>query len=111
MNREWLAAFLRAKLATNREVFVVDPLDFDPSIAALKSAADTASKLVSAPTLRLLLDYCENPNWWHMSFEEYAAAIFYGREPQEKELLFDLLPEALDRISADRLGLGHIYRE
>lgn len=123
--REVFAAELRKKLETNRTTFVVDKWMFEAGSAGVnKRFIETASsedapadesipesdlrqKLVTAAALRIMLDYCESN--WPMGFVEYCAGMFQGRLPAPGECAFDLLPDARERVSADRLGLGHIY--
>ncbi len=117
-------------LASRRDVFVIDRFAFEPfssdgyvdagervvmvddPSATIGSAGMThginEQKKVSAACIKLLLDYCEEPAWT-MSLPEYCAGIFHGRELQPGETAFDLLPDVQERLSADRLGFGHIY--
>jgi hypothetical protein len=127
-DRAEFATELRLKLNSRRDVFVIDRHMFEPQESDSgehatemqrrlvghpypdKNGAEpdrNVTKQVSAATLRLLLDYCESA--WDMDFVSYCAGIFHGRTPREDETAFDLLPDVQSRISADRLGLGHIY--
>lgn len=110
------ASELRHHLDTHRHDFVVDEMMFEPSeryAHRLLSYAQGSEKrggthkLVSAACLKLLLDYCEGD--WPMDFVSYCAGIFHGREPKPDETAFDLLPDVRKRVTADRLGFGHIY--
>jgi hypothetical protein len=114
--KQLFAAKLQQQLDSRRDVFVVDSFLFEPfdsdndrSVVQDVSTAATrgVQKTVSAACLKLLLDYCESA--WDMPFVDYCAAVFHGREPREGETAFDLLPDVRQRVSADRLGLGHIY--
>lgn len=109
---------LRRKLATRRDVFIVDRYFFekqseDPAvidgrkIGYTDNSAHGPSKKISPATLRLMLDYCESD--WPMDFVTYCAGMFQGRLPNEGETAFDLLPDVQNKMSADRLGFGHIY--
>jgi len=102
-----LAAELRERLASHRTTFVVDKMMFEWLHEIEGRETNGTQKVVTAAALKLLLDYCEND--WGMGFVSYCAAIFHSREPAEGECAFDLLPDVKDRLSADRIGLGHIY--
>lgn len=114
-NKAKLANELRRQLETHRTMFVIDKRLFEGLMgryiaveqekALLKE--NQLTKLVTAGALRIMLDYCENE--YPMTFIAYCAAMFHAREPKEDETVFDLLPDARDRLDADRLGLGHIY--
>jgi hypothetical protein len=127
-DRDQFAAELRLKLDSRRDVFVIDRHMFEPQddkgwgllVGAAhkighpyedKNGADEPDrnivKNVSAATLKLLLDYCESA--WDMDFVSYCAGIFHGRQPRPDETAFDLLPDVQSKLSADRLGFGHIY--
>lgn len=124
------AVHLRDKLNSRRDNFVIDKFMFEPQEGpgdygttafrarrlehppvadadGQEKAEREIVKTVSAATLRLLLDYCESA--WDMDLRSYCAGIFHGREPNEGETAFDLLPDVRQRVSADRLGFGHIY--
>lgn len=129
-DRADFAKELRSRLDSRRDVFPIDrfmfeAVDYDdesdsddplipgPRVIDTTNRHNLTDKLkeqkrVSAATLRLLLDYCENLAW-EMDFVSYCAGIFHGREAQPGETAFDLLPDVQERISADRLGFGHIY--
>lgn len=122
-DRAVFAKELREKLNSRRDVFVIDKFMFEPQEGGGDMQARRVEhatgpsyprpkernnvKNVSAATLRLLLDYCESA--WDMDFVSYCAGIFHGREPHQDETAFDLLPDVQSKISADRLGFGHIY--
>lgn len=123
-DRKRFAIELRFKLDSHRTVFVVDKYMFEPydvnnanNTSGPRVIGTTPSgsgyptgheqKTISAQCLKLLLDYCESP--WDMDFVSYCAGMFHGREPNEGETAFDLLPDVKSRLSADRFGLGHIY--
>lgn len=121
-DRAEFAQELREKLNSRRDVFPVDKFMFEPQGTGGNMAARRIEHLavnnahsdrnivknVSAATLKLLLDYCEQPEWT-MDFVSYCAGIFQGREARPGETAFDLLPDVQERMSADRLGFGHIY--
>lgn len=114
--RAEFAEWLRVKLDSRRNVFALSRSVFDfmlpddNSDAAIvgESPPDNAVKKVSAASLRLLLDYCENLDW-PIGLVEYCAGVFHSREAAPGETPFDLLPDEQEGISADRLGFGHIY--
>lgn len=109
-DKKAFGADIRERLQSNRDVFVIDADDWiyteHHEQDGTGKAAET--KKVSATTLRLLLDYCDN-EWPGMDIVEYAAAIFHSRQPNEGETLFDVLPSVESRLSAASVGLGHIY--
>lgn len=124
--RARLAEQVRKLLATRRDNFLIhkymfEPYDVNGELNGVRSISESSnphpqphrhgvdeSKTVSAAALRVLLDYFES-NEWPMSFVEYCAGMFHGRPPEENETAFDLLPDVRTRVSADRLGFGHIY--
>jgi len=107
-DKKMFAEDLQKRLASHRDVFVIDADDWIAGSDAEVRASAKDHKHVSRAALKLLLDYCTE-DWPNMTIVEYAAAVFHSREPTKDETLFSLLPDVQQRLDADRLGLGHIY--
>lgn len=111
---------LRTLLESRRDYFVVDEHTLMPmsprNIVALGTETSGPglyirpgdyARTVSAASLRLVLDWCEND--FAMSLESFLSGMFHGKEWDGQTPAHQLIPEAKDRISADSLGLGHLY--
>jgi hypothetical protein len=113
-----LAANLKALLDSRRDAFVIDTatLAVLADGRAMQLGTDThiggyivgaLSRTVSAASLRLVYDWATSD--WPISLESYLSGMFHGREWDGTTPAFELIPEAHTRITADSLGLGHLY--
>lgn len=117
MNKTALAAALKKLIDTRRDAFVIDALTLGlPSeedrgrnrmTLGTESLVEIPSRTVSAASLRLVYDWATSD--WPITLESYLSGMFHGKEWDGETSAHMLIPEVQSRITADSLGLGHLY--
>lgn len=112
-----MAANLKVLLDSRRDAFVIDERTLAIDIAGSAMGLGTEPRnhptsyfycrTVSAAALRLVYDWATSD--WPISLESYLSGMFHGREWDGTTPAYKLIPEVASRLTADSLGLGHLY--
>lgn len=123
--KEHMMSVLDDVLDSHRQVFSIGPQSFSAALwrependagrvgdsalfkGAKYSRDSDADRTVSAAALRILRDWCQHD--WPMLLGDYLSGMFHGKQWDRKTPPWKLIPTVEQRLTAESLGLDHLY--